>query len=261
MLDLSDVTFVMRYKHDSNERMYNIRSIINWLQTDFDTHITLVEQSADSFALKDILGIQHIPFVSENKLIQMTAMNNAALGRVKTPFTAILDADACTRTSSIQKALYLLRSDIADVVYPYRNRFVNVPRHIFEGSSNVVKSVLEGPLSTYPVVSITSVGGLVFASTEKYKASGGDNQKIEGWGYEDVERFSRWNKLGLRVLQGTAQEDILFHLDHPRGINSGYDHEMISMNQAEYEKVFQMPQSQLKAYIRTWSWTQNFKSE
>lgn len=61
------------------------------------------------------------------------------------------------------------------------------------------------------------VGGVFFAKRDSYVSTGKENESFYGWGVEDGERFFRWLKNGKRIERIKGP---LFHLTHPRGINS-----------------------------------------
>jgi predicted glycosyltransferase involved in capsule biosynthesis len=61
------------------------------------------------------------------------------------------------------------------------------------------------------------VGGAVFLNKEKFLEIGMDNEKHYGWGNDDFDRFYRANNYGLKIYR---TDNCLFHLSHPRGINS-----------------------------------------
>ena len=44
-----------------------------------------------------------------------------------------------------------------------------------------------------------------------------ENEKYYGWGSEDSDRHERWKIFGYNIYRSSG---CLFHLTHPRGINS-----------------------------------------
>lgn len=67
------------------------------------------------------------------------------------------------------------------------------------------------------------VGGAVFADRVKYINAGMENEKHYGWGNEDYDRFYRFVGLNYKIQRVNVP---LFHLCHPRGINSQYRSKM-----------------------------------
>ena len=65
-----------------------------------------------------------------------------------------------------------------------------------------------------------SVGGAFLVNRVAYLRAGGENEAFYGWGPEDAERVKRLEILELPIARVKGP---LYHLDHPRGINSGFD--------------------------------------
>ena len=87
----------------------------------------------------------------------------------------------------------------------------------------------------------------------KYLKAGGENENFYGWGPEDAERFKR-----MEILEGAVErvDGPLFHLHHPRGINSTFGNdERDKKNLFEFIKICRMNTRQIKKYIETWEWT------
>lgn len=89
-------------------------------------------------------------------------------------------------------------------------------------------------------------GGAFVVDVEKYvSVCGGENPYMQGWGDDDLERWSRVEKFGrFSVGQGQA-----LHITHPV---CDIDHVNKENNLAEYMKVRDMTREQVKEYIKTW---------
>lgn len=260
MIDLSDVTFILRLKCDSADRIFNLTAVLTWLQATFKTSVILVEQGPVPDHIAALTNVQHVKCSEDSSLVHMCAMSNEGLRHVRTPYTCVLDTDVLVYPQFMQQAIDKLRTDECDVCYPYNGKFLDVPKAVFQNSTDVAQAAMTGPWRTYGVCSPKSVGGLFLINTEKYRASGGDNQNMIGWGYDDVERVARWTKLDYRIARIQDEAAVLFHLEHYRGLNSGYNHVEIGRNQGEYEKILLYPPDLLKKYIRTWTWLTNLQS-
>ena len=101
-----------------------------------------------------------------------------------------------------------------------------------------------------PLLGRPSVGGVFIINKQRYLQAGGENENIYGWGPEDAERVKRMEILEEPVERVSGP---LFHLYHPRGINStfGYD-ERDRNNVNELIKVCRMSTEELRKYIQTW---------
>jgi hypothetical protein len=98
-----------------------------------------------------------------------------------------------------------------------------------------------------------SVGGAFLVDIERYRIRGWENENFIGWGPEDSERYARLEILGKKPLKVDAE---LYHLHHPRGINSGSIEPMLAFStKKEYAKVCSMSPDQLREYVSQWEWT------
>lgn len=96
-----------------------------------------------------------------------------------------------------------------------------------------------------------SVGGALFALTEIYRQSGGENEHFVGWGWEDHERVERLAKLGHRVRRVPGG---FYHLSHPRGATSSSRHGHYEANCRELRRISTMPPGALRGEIASWRW-------
>ena len=105
-----------------------------------------------------------------------------------------------------------------------------------------------------PSMGRPSVGETFIVNRQRYMEAGGENENFYGWGPEDAERFKR-----IEILQEPVAriQGPLFHLYHPRGINSTFGHdERDKRNVRELVNICRMDTGQLKKYIDTWVWKQ-----
>jgi hypothetical protein len=135
-------------------------------------------------------------------------------------YVAIWDTDIVVDKNAICDAVSELRKN-ADIALPYNGYCYDVPevikqvyfKHldikVLKRHTNKMKLLYEKIL----------VGGAVFAKREKYIESGGDNENIYGWGNDDYTRFMRFKAYNYNIYR---TKDHLFHLCHPRGINSRF---------------------------------------
>ena len=97
-----------------------------------------------------------------------------------------------------------------------------------------------------------SVGGAFFVNKECYQDIGGENEHFIGWGPEDIERVKRCEILGYPVFRTKGP---LFHLYHPRNINSYYGSDELELkNRQEFLRICAFSNTDLKSYIKTWKW-------
>ena len=142
-------------------------------------------------------------------------MANAA----NTPFLSIWDADTVVDKEPILKAVSHLRDDSADVAFPFNGYFMETPdilRNYYLEKKNI-KILYRHQNKLALLYEKPIVGGAVLFNKEKFITIGMDNEKHYGWGNDDYDRFYRFRNAGLKVYN---TGNCLFHLYHPRGINS-----------------------------------------
>lgn len=259
MLNLSDVTFLIPYRRDSEDRERNLRIVVSYLLDHFRTNIVIAEHDEQS-QLEPIWpeawrgSVEHLFIGTEAWYFHRARCINAAAKVAKTPFVVMQDTDALVDVAQYQEAVERLRSRAYEVCFPYAHRVMWVPNE-FVPEVERVGSVepLEG--ADFPVsgASHTIVSLVVFLDRTAFVASGMLNEHFKSWGYEDVEFFERIHKLGLGVMN---LEGLVYHLDHERGENWG-DNPLFERNRQEYEKVLMMDRGELRRYIQTWPWVRD----
>ena len=219
---LHDITFLIIVRLDSLERLENLLSVIKFLQRSFDTHIFLQEcDRRPNPILQKVLpkGIRYAFFQDYDPILYRTRRLNQALETIDTEFVSIWDADVIISPLQVLAAMEYLRKKKYDFVYPYKTFFLDVPIFIKElllkrGNINVLMKNMEMMPQLYQP---NPCGGAFLCNMKSYEKSGFENEGFYGWGIEDGERFSRWQDMGYRIKQISGP---LFHLTHPRGLNS-----------------------------------------
>ncbi|GHU83025.1 hypothetical protein FACS189415_4510 [Bacteroidia bacterium] len=222
--DLKDVTFFILIRLDSIQRLENIIAVTNYLCRFFETNLVVWEASSyNNGILKSLLNRNVIYKFIEDKdpVLHKTKYYNQILLETETPFFSIWDADAISDKKHIEEAVTLLRSEEADVVYPYKGVFLeteSIIRELFlkKNSISVLNRNQNKMNSLYERI---LYGGALIINTEKFKHVGMDNEIFYGWGDEDFERYYRFRILNLKI---NRINNYLFHLSHPRGMNSKY---------------------------------------
>ena len=91
-------------------------------------------------------------------------------------------------------------------------------------------------------------GHVIFVSREKYISAYGENEEFVSWGAEDVERFIRFKKLGLHIARAHF---IVYHLEHPRGVDSSNNNPRFDSNTRLWNKLQKMSAKELLAYYES----------
>ena len=222
-IDLTDVTFLILVRVDSIQRFENVKVITDSLLKYFDTNIYVLE--ADAFnngLLKKNLNRKILYQFIEDKdpVLHKTKYYNYMTTKVQTHFLSIWDVDTVVDKDAICDAMKHLREE-ADVAYPYDGFFYEVPevikRYYFKHQDIRILKRHIGKMNL--LYNRPLVGGAVIVKTDKYLQSGGDSEEIYGWGNDDFIRYHRFVANDCNIYRTNEK---LFHLCHPRGINSKF---------------------------------------
>lgn len=253
--DLNDVTFLIAVRIDSEDRMENLAIVTKYLHNHFKTNIIVLE--ADTMPKVDVqklpTSVEYVFYEDKNDILNHTKYNNILLTLAKTPIISIYDTDVVFSKTQLLNAVNLIRYQGAEYVSPYNGTFVSVDR-LFKAmfSKLLDANLLLFNIGKFGIGTRRSFGGAVFLNKNSFVEAGKDNEHIDSWGPEDIERAKRMSILGYKVQRVDGP---LFHLPHSRGTNSSY-HDMHTrirlMN--EYLRICAMKKDELTEYINTWTW-------
>lgn len=241
---LKDTTFIFIVRIDSVIRLENLLLVLEMLESDFDTNITVVEASYyNNGILERLIGNTASYHFIEDKdpIFHRTKHQNTILKQVNTDIIGVWEADIIMESIQIIEAVHQLRIDNCDFSFPYDGKCFDTSEilrnhYLFHRNIEFLKKNTSKMKLLYSTSrNGNAVGGAFFISTEKYKYSGWENEVFYGWGAEDGERYYRWLILNYREFRS---QGVLFHLSHPRDqngmIRSDY-HETKIMH--EYYKI------------------------
>jgi|GEM_PF-45296 len=249
---LPDVTFLITLRVDSQDRIDNVTTILNYLTKHFRTNILLIEADSSPRLQPENIprGVKYLYVTDNQPIFHRQRYYNHLVGLCDTDIVIKYDADVILAPSQIYNAVTAIRKDNVDVCYPFDGDFLMVPRihkeHFMRSLDIRVLSRYRSSFGRY----YPSYGGCIVLRKSAYTRMGMENTNFNGWGLEDQELFRRTNILGYKV---TRQEGPLFHLDHSRGTHSWYfDRNEEANSHREYLKVCNMDRDELDAYISTW---------
>lgn len=235
-IDIKDTTIIIPVRIDSIVRLENLILVINHLKSNFDTNIKVIEACGyNSGLISSLIGEDVFYSFVEDKdpIFHRTKYINMAASEVATNIIGVWDADVIIEPKQIVESVEKLRYNEYDVAMPYDGTFLDtslVIRSYYCKDKNIeylkrnqskMKSMYSQPDNP------CSVGGAFLILTEKYRASGFENEDFYGWGPEDIERYNRWLRLNYRIFRNSG---CLFHLSHPRTENSGVNVSLASFN-------------------------------
>lgn len=261
-INLKDCTLVVPVRFDSNDRVNNVKLMIKYINTYFDTNIFICEHDTvsifeENFKEVNLLNVSHYFIQSDDELFYKTKCINDTVKNIKTPYFSIYDADILLKPEQIIETINLLRTNVFETVYPYDGTFLNVPKYFYNNIYNncdlrvIDISVCSKGLGMPELTpDRQSFGGCVFFNTESFKRYGMANEYIISYGPEDCEIAFRFRLLS----KFSRVNGPLYHMDHIRKLNSNEDHKMVSNNHAEFRKVLNMTKDELLAYVQTWKW-------
>ena len=182
---------------------------------------------------------------------------NEMLNRVDTPFVCNHDVDVLLSKQGIRVGLELLRSGY-EVVYPQGNgkHSIAIPEHS-RNSETFKKTMVMGDFSCLiPKFSETAFllnticGHSIFFNTDSYKMMKGENEDLKSYAPDDIERYLRAHKFGLKISRVPIE---LVHLEHGASIESGdqaYSQDYFKKNTEVWESIMDMSKEELQEYYR-----------
>ena len=232
------LTIVIPIKIDHEDRLRNVSISVAYIRHYFDCEIIICEQDTES-KLIDLCkeyNCKHL-FIETDEFFNKLKLVNLAVREVTTPAFALYDADALLRPEQLKGATNAIVSGRAQMVYPYDGKFYDVPEKFFD----VIKD-------TKDLTKIDLSECILF---NQYWKCGGSNENFRSVGYDDPEMYSRFQKLGTKIMRTEAP---LWHLTHWRGESSFNHNPHIEHNKSIYANVLNMTQEQLQSYVDSFSW-------
>lgn len=253
-IDLTDVSFLIPIRVDSNDRIENLKIVVNYIQSVFSTTIIILE--ADNLQKIDpstLSGITYHFVEDNNPIFHRTKYINHLIYLADTPIISVYDADVILPDKQITSSVDKLRANLSNVVYPYDGTFISIDRlmkTIF--SKHLDVGFLEHNKAKQCIATRRSFGGCVLLNKKSYLEAGGENENLTSWGSDGIERKKRMEKLGYKVIRVPGN---LFHLPHLRSENSRYvSQKQYKKLMDEYFKICKMDKHELREYINCWPW-------
>lgn len=252
----SELTIVIPVRIDCLIRKENLDTVLFSLLRTTNSSIIVLEADVEQryFLAEQSERLKYLFISDNNPIFHRTRYINNLLKMSQTDMVGIWDADVILDAQQIAAAADIVKKGIT-LCYPYDGSFLFLNNEQSREIKNDVISFLNDKNKDKikaPRMGRPSVGGAFIVSKQRYLQSGGENEKIYGWGPEDAERFKRMEILGepIERIQG-----VLFHLDHPRGINSTFGNsQRDSNNIKEFVDICKMNAEKLKLYIANCEW-------
>lgn len=254
-VDLSDVTFMIPLRIESEDRKKCVTIVIDYLLKNFDTNIIILEEGSSAFfpGIKkpDWEGkVKYIYRRSTDPLFHKTLNLNIMTKNASTPIVCAMDSDCIFYPFQYHRAVQKIRSGELDFCYPFNQPMHNIGKEYIPSLESTLDlaSVHD---KTKPTTILVPPGGCFFMNKTQFIRGGMENQHMISYGPEDMERRDRLMILGYRVGDTVGP---LFHIDHSRTTNSNDHNPLFAKNTEEYNRIRFMPKAQLQQYVSTWEW-------
>ena len=267
--DLSKTTFIIPLRIETEDRMRNIITTLIYLTRNFNTKVIVKEVDKESIYEREVLplleqalepdmlaSIHHIFEQSDEFTFHRTKILNDMLWMVDTPVVANYDSDILLPVESYINATNMIAKgwvhpdveggEPVKVVYPYGFGNYQLQCHVSdEHVTDFINSgfnfeAFNGRLREWDA----KYGFCQFFDTEEYKKLGGENENFIAYGYEDDERYYRFNLLSS-VARITEQ---VFHLEHGRTKNSWFNNPHCEDNKKLWENLKVKGKKTLRKY-------------
>ena len=256
--DLKKCTFIIPLRIETKDRMRNIVTTLIYLTRIFDTNIIVKEVDKESIYLREVKPlleealkpemlscINHIFEQSDEFTFHRTKILNDMLWMVDTPVVANYDSDIILPLESYINATNMIIKEWVHpdaeggipvkIVYPYG--FGNYQWQCHVGDNEVTNFINSGFNFEYFNGHMrqwdAKYGFCQFFCTDTYKKFGGENENFIAYGYEDDERYFRFN-----MLSSVARlNEYVYHLEHGRTKNSWFNNPYCEDNKKIWEEL------------------------
>jgi len=256
--DLKKCTFIIPLRIETEDRMRNIVTTLIYLTRLFDTNIIVKEVDKESIYLREVQPlleqalepemlscINHIFEQSDEFTFHRTKILNDMLWMVDTPVVANYDSDIILPLESYINATNMIAKEWihpdaegakpVKIIYPYGYGDYQWQCHVGDNEvTNFINSgfnfeYFNGHMRQWDA----KYGFCQFFSTDTYKKLGGENENFIAYGYEDDERYFRFN-----MLSSVARlNEYVYHLEHGRTKNSWFNNPYCEDNKKLWEKL------------------------
>jgi predicted glycosyltransferase involved in capsule biosynthesis len=221
---MKDLSFLIPIRLDTIQRLENLLVVVQFLRSHFDSPILIYEASSYSTGMVSPLIGKEAAYTFEedgDTIFHRTKYINKLVKLSSTSLVAVWDCDVIIPPNQLKEAVQVLKEGRSSFVFPYEKEFLDtgvILREIFikERKIEILLSQ-KGKMTT--LYAPDPIGGAFLANRKDYIAIGMENPNFYGWGREDGERLHRWKGMGYKH---SRIEGPLFHLSHPRGMNSSF---------------------------------------
>jgi len=229
---MNDLTYILPTRIESEDRLKNVITSVTYLLSNFPTSKVIVKEVSERATfkfraipeIKKFIGTKNLEYIfeeSSDPLFHKTRILNDLILEADTEFICSHDVDCIYPHTSHKTAYDMLKTNQADVVYPYGcgvyQYQVDYPMEVFQQfmESRFDMNVIQPKCRTES----STIGWTQFYNKQKCIQGGMWNENFLSWGAEDCEVYFRFNILGFRVAR---VDDWIWHFEHSRSHNSHY---------------------------------------
>ena len=269
MRDLTNATFIIPIRIESQDRLRNVLTVLYFLLNNFDTNIIVKEVDTESVFTNDVLPLlvdaeidlsklTHVFEKSDAPLFHRQNVLNEMIQLSKTKIAINYDCDALLPIESYTTAYAAILSDQCDVVYPYGQGMFQWQ---VAATDDVVNEFIDSDFDFTVLESkskrhTSDFGWVQFFNRKVYIEGGMENENFKAYAPEDKERWFRFNTLGYKVGR---VDNMVYHLEHARGENSWISNPHMQHNLSLWEMLQRMDREQLVEYYSNQEYLQKYK--
>jgi hypothetical protein len=270
-INLSNCTFIIPVRIDSNDRTRNLITVLCFLLSHFNTKIILKEVASqplvDEYILPqvkeflddDLRDFTYLFEKSDDSEFHRMKIINEILDQVETDVAVNYDSDVLLKPEIYEKSVNLILNEKYDIIYPYG--FGEYQKQIY-ANDELVSDFLNNDfdfsiLETREKIYMSQFGHVQFIKTKSYIDAGMENENFISWSPEDKERYFRFNKLGYKI--GRIDSAFVYHLEHYRGQNSWFNNPHIMKNNQLWEHIQNLSVEQLRNYYQSQDYLNKYK--
>jgi len=242
LLDLSDTTFMIAFRIDSQDRFINLSIQLKYLLSNFNTNFIIIEDGPEQHFMKLIengtltremmKSIDYTYTYNDDVFFHRMKNLNKCLYKVNTLVCANLDIDVLIPINYYIEAQNKILNNMFDIIHPFNNP----PGCYYINQIDKDKIIMNdiSQIKSYCNNSKAGNGFLIFFRTSEYIRMGGENEEFKAYGPEDNERICRAIYNGLKY--GRLNNEV-YHMEHSRGPNSSFENPYFTHNWQVYNKM------------------------
>lgn len=218
-------TFIIGYRHQQ-DRLYNLRRTIDWVNAFSNSQLILVEQDTHSKISHLSLNCNHI-FVKSDLPYNRSWAFNIGLSYAKSNIIVFGDSDIIMDPNDFLNAIKEIKN--YDMISPY-NSVVDLEQHENNISLRDIININRKGRGEEDNQKINICGGISMFKKDAINKIGGWSEDFIGWGGEDdfqtlkVKKFLSWKELEARCYH-------LYHKKNPPS-NNFYQRSLSLLKQA-----------------------------